>query len=86
MSEPENLDEFSIKQLSRAEAAALQEILPVNECLKWDVAFRQFWEKRGMPLNPKGFNHLAFGTQGRDKKDNFKEEDEDYIDSLTRTE
>ncbi len=77
--------------ITAADAAREQDILSIKECLKWDVAFAQFWEKRGMPLNPRGFNHLAFGTQGRPKKDNYKhkfyeEEDEDYIDSLTRTE
>lgn len=75
--------QFGLKPLPEADAAKLQSILTVNECLKWDIAFAQFWAKRG-EVNNKGFRTLKFGSQGRPKKDNYKEEDEDYIDSITR--
>lgn len=68
--------QFGIKQLDASDAAKLQAILTVQECLKWDVAFQQFWNNPDKPwrkglYNPKGFRGLKFGNQGRDKKDNF---------------
>jgi hypothetical protein len=56
------------------------------ECRKWNIAFEQFFAKRGINLTTGGFASLKFGVQARPKRENFEDFDEDYIDSLTRVE
>ena len=77
--------QFGLKCMSEGDAARLQEILTEAECQAWDKAFKIFWEKRGQPLNPKGFGNLHFGKKGRPKKDNYEDFEEDYVESITRT-